>query len=69
MSKLGALTALVAVAALLSGCGASNDPTVPAGPGGFFRVANVTVDGKSIPCVTWKDGYAGGLSCDWTATR
>lgn len=60
---------LLVLAATISGivaCG--NDPAAPSSrPTGTYRVTNVTVDGHSVPCVTWKDGYAGGLSCDWTA--
>lgn len=52
----------------VSGCGLDNNPTSPdTQPGGYFRVTNVNVHGRSVPCVTWKLGYAGGLSCDWSS--
>ncbi|WP_180297908.1 hypothetical protein [Snodgrassella alvi] len=25
-------------------------------------------DGRKITCLTYRDGYAGGLSCDWHNT-
>jgi len=61
--RVGAL-AVVAVFALAA-CG--NDPAKPdTSPGGYFNVTTVNVNGRQIPCVTWKNGYAGGLSCDWS---
>lgn len=57
---------LIAVIAGIEACG--NDPAAPSNqPTGTYRVTNVTANGHSIPCITWKDGYAGGLSCDWSA--
>jgi hypothetical protein len=59
------LLLVVACSLVLSACG--NDPAEPGGPSGVFRVAQVNVDGRLVNCVTWKHGYAGGLSCDWTS--
>lgn len=66
------ITAIAASAALalgtLAGCG--NDPDKPSGkPSGKFGVVTVNVDGRDVRCVTWKDGYGGGLDCDWEAGR
>lgn len=61
-----AIPVLAVIAVITVACG--NDPAAPSSqPTGTYRVTNVTVNGHSIPCITWKDGYAGGLSCDWTA--
>jgi hypothetical protein len=57
---------LVAVATLFTLAACGNTPSNPEGPRGAFRTAVVDVDGRKIPCITWKDGYAGGISCDWT---
>lgn len=52
----------------LAACG--NDPKEPNGkPSGTFGVVTVNVDGRDVRCVTWKNGYAGGLDCDWEAGR
>lgn len=64
--------AAAAVFATLSGCGASasNNPQTPdTNPAGYFRVTTVNVNGHDVTCVTWHQGYAGGLSCDWGATK
>ncbi|WP_104086549.1 hypothetical protein [Arthrobacter sp. GMC3] len=26
-------------------------------------------DGRTITCIAWKAGYAGGLSCDWDGAK
>ena len=55
---------VVCVLFLLTACG--NDPNAPdQKPGGHFGVTTVHVGDRDVPCVTWKQGYAGGLSCDW----
>lgn len=57
----------------LAGCGigpVTNDPNQPIeGPRGSFGVADVNVHGKNVTCVTWKLGYAGGLSCDFQGAK
>lgn len=59
---------MLAAALLLAGCG--NDPAAPdTEPDGYFGVTDVDVGDRTIPCVTWKSGYAGGVSCDWSAGR
>jgi hypothetical protein len=56
------LAGLIAAAAiLLAGCN---------GPGLEHFGQHTMRDGDhSILCVTWKLGYAGGLSCDWGHPR
>jgi hypothetical protein len=54
----------------LTGCGLlDNDPTNPPPGGGSFGVTDVNVHGKNVTCVTWKLGYAGGLSCDFQGAK
>lgn len=52
---------LAALALLLTGCASgeeTNDGTV--------RERSVELsDGRTVTCLTYKVGYAGGLSCDW----
>lgn len=58
-------TALVLAVLALTAC--SNDPSAPnTEPEGRFTVVTVDVNGRDVPCVTWKNGYAGGLDCDWS---
>ena len=58
------ITALVLCLISLTGCSGSpaKDPKVSTGS---FKTTIVNVDGRDIPCITWKQGNAGGLSCDW----
>lgn len=59
---------LVLVAATAGTAAYGNDPAAPSTqPTGTYRITNVTVNGHSVPYITWKDGYVGGLFCDWTA--
>lgn len=60
---------LAAAVLMLAGCAEQNDPADPSGPAGKFRTTTVTVDGREVPCITWKHYNAGGLSCDWSAQR
>lgn len=54
----------------LTGCGFDNDPNQPIeGARGSFGVSDVNVHGKNVTCVTWKLGYAGGLSCDFQGAK
>lgn len=58
------ITALVLCLISLTGCSEypAKDPKVSTGS---FKTTIVNVDGRDIPCITWKQGYAGGISCDW----
>lgn len=67
MIKIISAAAIVGALCLgTAGCGLDNNPTAPdTQPGDYFGVTDVNVHGRSVSCVTWKLGYAGGLSCDW----
>lgn len=60
---------LAAVVLLVAGCG--NDPYNPTTAKGYFGVTQVSVNGRSVSCITWTNrvGKAGGLSCDWQTAR
>ena len=67
-----AVCALLALA--LAGCGGhaflDNNPASPdPAAGGWYGVTHVNVDGKMVPCVTWKNSYAGGISCDFAGSK
>lgn len=71
MTRLVKAALTVAAVLAVTGCGDSDPANGPANPdpspGGYFRTVTVNVDGRQVPCVTWKQGYAGGISCDWGA--
>jgi hypothetical protein len=68
MTKTGMAAAAAVALLALTACG--NDPKEPNGkPSGTFGVVTVNVDGRDVRCVTWKNGYAGGLDCDWEKDR
>jgi hypothetical protein len=70
--RFAAIFASAAVVLALAGCvgpGNTSNQANPAGDAGYFRVADVNVHGRSIPCVTWKYANVGGLSCDWSQAR
>lgn len=67
------MTRIIAVVALalliLTGCG-GNDPANPSTESsGTYRIVDVNAKGRSVTCISWKNGYAGGLSCDWAGAR
>jgi len=49
---------------LLAGC-SNNSADPDKDPGGHFGVSEVNVDGRDVTCITFVNGYAGGVSCDW----
>lgn len=49
---------------LIVACGVPTEPTVE-GPVGYTQYFEVPTPIGEIPCNSWKDGYGGGLSCDW----
>lgn len=70
-ARRAALWALAGVVLMvsLSACGGhaflDNNPGTPdPAAGGWFGTAHVVIDDKTYPCVTWKNGYAGGIWCD-----
>jgi hypothetical protein len=71
--RFAAIVASAAAVLTLVGCagspGAPSNSSAPADSVGYFRVADVNVHGRSIPCVTWKYVNVGGLSCDWSQAR
>lgn len=64
--KTKIILSAVASAVLLTGCGGEPDPRT-GDPSGMVERHIRLEDGREIVCVTWKAGYAGGLSCDWSA--
>lgn len=70
MTKLKAV-AIVAAILFLTGCsqstsGSIEEPTDKDETLEYHFVFKQEVeDGNSVTCVWVKDGYAGGLSCDW----
>lgn len=71
MTRLVKAALVVATVLAATGCssglGPSNDPAQPdPNPAGYFRTVTVKVDGRDVPCVTWKQSNAGGISCDWS---
>lgn len=56
----------LAVVATLTACGSGVGDIGESSTGG---VEVPMPDGRTIPCVIYKDNYAGGLSCDWSGTR
>lgn len=76
-NTLGLATAMVSVAALLSGCGGSSvQPAPVATPPATQSAQSITPwdhgvfyeklpDGYGLMCVYARNGYDGGLSCDW----
>jgi len=62
MTRIG-LVALLAV--VLAGCSPTPEGT-PRDCGSCFPTS-VRVGDREIPCVVLREGYAGGISCDWSA--
>lgn len=53
----------------LAGCTRDPSPTPANGTNGNVAVFDVDVRGRTVTCVSWKAGYAGGLSCDWASAQ
>lgn len=73
LKKLAAIGAIALAGLGLVGCatGGSPDSDDRAGersPSLYERTLELT-DGRTVTCVTYKAGYAGGLSCDWTNAK
>ncbi|UGS26354.1 hypothetical protein K8F61_17265 [Microbacterium resistens] len=54
---------------VLSGCASGGSPAVDGDAGQrssklYERTISLT-DGRTVTCITYRSGYAGGLSCDW----
>lgn len=58
---------IAAVCLLAASCGNSS-PDVPSkAVSRTIDVQTVTVDGRLLNCAVYKDGYGGGVSCNWEA--
>lgn len=67
MNRIAATIAAAALTLSLSSCTFDNSPAEPdTSSFGYYHTVDVNMHGRVIPCVTWKEGYAGGLSCDWS---
>lgn len=58
--KLRALFFTGVAVAVLAGCGSSP----PSDERLYEKPVHLT-DGRVVVCVVYKDGYKGGVSCDW----
>ena len=76
MNRLGVKVLLVGaflfvLTGLLAACGGTYDPNVisqtATNTGSTVSFEVKTIDGRTIPCVSWWWGQAGGISCDWSA--
>lgn len=61
MSKKIMVLGASAIALALSGCSDGSDTNDSA----YMRVETIEVDGKPLDCVAFKQGYGGGVSCNW----
>ena len=61
--RLAIVTALAVV--LLSSCGDdSEDPNVDGNVDGKTQVFDVDTPRGTYQCISWKNGYGGGMDCD-----
>lgn len=68
MKKTIAILAIIATLAL-TGC-ASGNPYASTGESTNLYEKHIKLnDGRTVTCVTYKAGYAGGLSCDWDGAK
>lgn len=76
--KFVSVATVVVAATLLVGCadGGSSTTTAPKEPANNRSGATISQtyveleDGRTVLCLTSKEGYSGGISCDWdNATR
>jgi hypothetical protein len=70
MMRTGSFLLVVLVIALLivlTACAEPSDPRVNEdGVYGETQYFTVNTPQGSIPCITWKQYNAGGVSCDWS---
>ena len=55
---------LVVLLMMVVACGNPAEPNNET-PIGYTQYFVVETPVGSVPCISWKDGYGGGLSCDW----
>lgn len=70
IAKLAAIGTLAVIA--LAGCGSDDAPAeTPAAETSYGQVLVrvVDVDGRKIPCVVFEGYKAGGITCDWNASK
>lgn len=57
---------LAVIVLALSACAPAHDPSAPPGDTLLIKEYQVKLhDGSEVTCLAYKDGYGGGLSCDW----
>lgn len=67
--KRGILAATLAVV-VLTGCEAATGPVSVSETSTRYWVKRLALpDGRTVLCVTYSDGAAGGVSCDWENAR
>lgn len=68
MKKTIATLAIIGILAL-TGC-ATGNPDASTGESTHLHEQHIKLnDERTVVCVTYKNGYAGGLSCDWMAAK
>ncbi|MFJ6532468.1 hypothetical protein [Microbacterium sp. NPDC091662] len=68
--RLAGAVAAAAVALALVGCGpARGVEDAGESSGRIYQSTERLADGRSVTCLVYKSGYAGGLSCDWAGAR
>lgn len=65
MNRRLAAVLLLAAALVLTGCGNAPDEEAQ----GVRESTQRLSDGRTVTCLVYKGGYAGGLSCDWDNAR
>lgn len=62
---------LFAAVMSLAGCTPANEVRLQEGNENtrLTEVHQVLSDGRTVTCLKYKNGYAGGLSCDWANAR
>lgn len=69
MKRFGIVSALALASVFLVGCGTAEGEETPGKnyPPTHYSFYQDTPEGKVL-CIWAKDGYGGGLSCDWSGT-
>lgn len=68
MKKLLTVLAVSGVL-LLTGCASGAVDTKTNEPSTLYETEITLSDGRTVTCITYKDGYAGGTSCDWDRAK
>lgn len=72
MSRKTVATLAILTTLALTGC--TNAPTAEPAPATndsqyHWEQRVILEDGRTVVCVTYKQGYGGGLSCDWSNAK